>query len=463
MLIKLPVKRVVSDRARLSALICLMVLLAVVMGACTAAPAQSNSLPPTRPAEQAASPVPEVETEPGDPSAIPECLRDRVGCAIIPPGETIKLGMGGPMTGDFRAFGVDIYEAGLLAIDDVGHYLGWEIELVQGDTLGSPEEAVNIASEWVRDPTMVAIAGHIFSGETAGVMPIYEEAGLPMMSPSATNPALTSTGSPVFNRLAFTDIVQAESAAEYLYEDLGITRLAVMHDGEPYGEGLAEIVADNFDALGGEVVALEVMDPAQRDLTATLQEVIETNLPEAIYYGGYDDVGSALVNELARLRNNGDETAAATPTGEEEPTIDERYDILFFGCDGTFGTNFRTQTGENGEGAYAASLVPADTEARAAFDEEFMAAYGRPPGQDTPYTWHGYDAVSSLIFAVKSVAIVGEDGYLYVPRGQLIDAVRGLTTFPGITGEITCNEVGECSTTGPRFYVIQDGEWVPAS
>lgn len=403
----------------------------------------------------------EPAAEPGDPAAIPECLRDRIGCAVIPPDETIKIGMGGPMTGDFQLFGIDIRDAGVLAVEDVGRYLGWSFELVQGDTQGSPAEATVIASEWVRDPTMVAIAGHIFSGETAEVMPIYEQAGLPMMSPSATNPELTSVGSPVFNRVTFTDIVQAESAARYLYRQLGVRQLAVLHDGEPYGEGLAEIVADNFAELGGTVVALETVDPAQRDLTATLQAIIETNTPEAVYYGGYDDVGIAVVNELARLRTEGVEPAEGDEVDPE--TVDERYDILFFGCDGTFGTNFRTGTGENGEGAYATSLTPPDTEARAAFDVEFIGTYNRPPGQDTPYTWHGYDAVGSLIFAVKSVAIVGEDGYLYVPRGQLIDAVRHLTDYPGVTGDITCDEVGECSTSGPRFYTIQDGEWVPAS
>ena len=424
-----------------------------------------GNLLPTQPVGQVPISVPEVqEPESGDPSAIPECLRDRVGCAVVPPGETIKIGMGGPMTGDYQAFGLDIYQAGLLAIADVGHYLGWDFELVPGDTQGSPAEATTVASGWVRDPSMVAIAGHIFSGETAEVMPIYEQAGLPMMSPSATNPALTSSGSPVFNRLAFTDIVQAQSAARYLFRNLEITRLAVLNDGGPYGEGLAEIVADNFAELGGDVVAIEVVDPAQRNLTATLREVVETNLPSAIYYGGYDDVGIAVVNELAQLRNGGgDEASPATTAEDEEPRIDERYDLLFFGCDGTFGAKFRTETGQNGEGAYAASLVPADTDERAAFDLAFIDAYGRPPGQDTPYTWHGYDAVGALAFAVKSVAIVGEDGYLYVPRGHLIDTVRNLTDYPGITGVITCSEIGECSTTGPRFYVIQDGEWVPAS
>jgi len=60
------------------------------------------------------------------------------------------------------------------------------------------------------------------------------------------------------------------------------------------------------------------------------------------------------------------------------------------------------------------------------------------------------------------VAIVGEDGNLYVPREALVTAVRSLTGFQGLTGEITCSEVGECNATGPTFFVVEDGAWVEA-
>ena len=138
MRIKMPVKLIRYGRVRLIVPVCLLLAIAV-MGACTSAPAQTVNLPPTQPAGPDDEAEPEtVQTEPGDPTAIPECLRDRVGCAVIPSDETIKIGMGGPMTGDYEVFGIDIYEAGLLAIADMGRYLGWDFELVQGDTYQLP-------------------------------------------------------------------------------------------------------------------------------------------------------------------------------------------------------------------------------------------------------------------------------------------------------------------------------------
>ena len=80
-------------------------------------------------------------------------------------------------------------------------------------------------------------------------MPIYEKAGIPMMSPSATNPDLTAKGSTVFNRNAFTDTEQGIGAAKYLFEKLGVKKLALMHDGTDYGQGLANVVKENFVAL----------------------------------------------------------------------------------------------------------------------------------------------------------------------------------------------------------------------
>jgi len=78
------------------------------------------------------------------------------------------------------------------------------------------------------------------------------------------------------------------------------------------------------------------------------------------------------------------------------------------------------------------------------------------------YTWHGYDAVNALIAAIKEVAILSDDGNLYIPREALIQAVRNLSGFQGVTGDITCNESGECNTSGPTFFVVENGEWVVA-
>ncbi len=191
----------------------------------------------------------------GEPAA---CATDTYGCAKISAGQTIKIGMGAPMTGGDASFGIDISQGGRIAVTDAGDLNGFKFELIAEDDSGTAEGGAAVANKLVADPTVVAIAGHIYSGATAAAIPIYEKAGLPMLSPSATNPPLTQMGSKVFNRIAFTDAIQGQFAAKYLYNTLGIRKLAAMHDGSDYGKGLAEIVraVNEVGAAPGDLVAI---------------------------------------------------------------------------------------------------------------------------------------------------------------------------------------------------------------
>lgn len=377
----------------------------------------------------------------GAGSGVPAvCEEDSIGCAVIPAGSTIKLGMGAPLTGDYASFGVDISQGASVAVMDAEPIGDFKFELVAQDTGGSGEGGAAVANKLVTDDTVVAVPGHIFSGSTEAAMPIYEKAGIPMLSPSATNPPLTEQGSSVFNRIAFTDAVQGEFAADYLYNTLGVRKIAVMHDGGAYGQGLADVVNAKFAEMGGEVVSYEAITPGEVDYTATLS-AIAANAPEAVYFGGYVAEGVVLQNQMAQSGLG---------------------DAVFFGCDGTFGAEFIEKTGANGEGAFAASVIPPESQAKVDFDAAYLKEFGVPAGSLSPYTWSGYDATAALIAQVRAVAVEGGDGNLYVPRGALVSAVRGMSGFTSITGDITCNAVGECNTAGPTFYVVQNGEWVEA-
>lgn len=368
------------------------------------------------------------------------CETDSIGCAVIPSGSTIKLGMGAPMAGDYASFGIDISQGATIAVENAEPIGEWTFELVAQDTGGSAEGGAAVANKLVTDQTVVAIPGHIFSGSTEAAMPVYEKAGLPMLSPSATNPPLTEQGSSVFNRIAFTDAVQGEFAADYLYNKLGLTKIAVMHDGGAYGQGLADVVNVKFAELGGEVVAYEAITPGEVDYTATLS-AIAANAPQAVYFGGYVAEGVVLANQMAQSGLG---------------------DAVFFGCDGTFGAEFIEKTGANGEGAYAASVIPPESQEKIDFDAQYLEEFGVPAGSLSPYTWSGHDAAAALIAQIRAVAVEGGDGNLYIPRGALVAAVRGMSGFSSITGDITCNAVGECNTAGPTFYVVENGEWVEA-
>jgi len=434
---------------RKQVLIIVLVLLALVMASCgqpvsTPAPA-GETQPPAGEVTQPPAAGGEEQPTTAAPASGEEpevCASDEIGCARIPAGQTVKIGMGGPMTGDNASFGVDISQGAQIAIDTANEepLEGFNFELVAQDTGGTPEGGAAVANRLISDPTVVAIAGHIFSGSTEAAIPIYEDAGLPMLSPSATNPPLTELGSSVFNRIAFTDAVQGQAAADYLYNTLGARRLAVMHDGGAYGQGLADVVRQEFTDLGGEVVAYEGITVGEADYSATLSAVAAQD-PDALYFGGYVAEGVVLANQM--------DQAGLT-------------DVVFFGCDGTYGAEFIDKTGANGEASYAASLVPPASEEKETFDATYEEQFGVPAGSLSPFTWSGHDVTAALIDRIRSVAVLGGDGSLYIPRRALVDAVRGLSGYQGITGDITCNEVGECNTSGPTFYVVENGDWVQA-
>lgn len=422
----------------------LLTLVVVMLASC--APAATEAPAAEAPAAEApaATEAPAAE-EPAavEPAAagVPEvCASDAKGCAVIAPGTTIKIGMGAPMTGGDASFGIDISQGGKVAVTDAGEFEGFQFELIAEDDGGTPEGGAAVANKFVADPSVVAIAGHIFSGATASAMPIYEAAGLPMLSPSATNPALTTSGSTVFNRIPFTDAQQGKFAAEFMFNKLGLRKIAVLHDGQDYGKGLAEIVQSTFTGLGGEVVDFEAITPKEADYSPVLT-TIAAKAPEALYFGGYTQDGATLANQM---KSSGLENA------------------IFFGCDGTFGADFITRTGENGEGAYAATprTPPASAE-KDAFDGAYEAAFGKKAGELSPYTWNGYDVTAALIAQVKAVAVKGDDGNLYIPRTALVTAVRTLKDYKGIGGVYSCDATGECNTEGPLFQKVEAGAWVP--
>ncbi len=383
-----------------------------------------------------------VQTEEPMADVPAECADnpDETVCAVFAPGDVIKLGYGGPMTGDYSAFGIDISQAGVLAAEQLGDVHGWTVELLVEDTQGGGEGGAAVANLYVSNPDVVAIAGHTFSGSTAAAIPIYNAARLPMLSPSATRADLTEGDQDVFNRIPFTDDVQGAKAAEYLYNVLGVTKLAVMHDGDAYGQGLAEQVQTVFTELGGEVVAFQAITAGETDYTAPLTDVGAAG-PEAIFYGGYYSEAAVIANNMP---------------------VAGLGDAVLFSDDGTFGLTFIELAGASAEGVYATSALPPASDAKDAFEAAYLEKFGTAAGELSTFTWHGYDIVAALIQVINEVAVVGSDGNLYVPREAMVAGVRNLTDFVGLTGTLTCNEVGECNATGPTFFVVQDGVWVQA-
>ncbi|MGA2112649.1 MAG: branched-chain amino acid ABC transporter substrate-binding protein [Anaerolineales bacterium] len=368
------------------------------------------------------------------------CKTDAFGCAVFKPGAPIVIGVGAPMTGGNASFGIDISNAQKIAATDAATFDGHPFQIDAEDDGGTAEGGAAVANKFVSEPSVVAVAGHVFSGATQAAIPIYEKAGIPMMSPSATNPALTQSGSKVFNRLVFTDAEQGKFAAQYLYNKLNVKQLAVMDDGATYGAGLAGVVKDTFTSLGGTVVSYTTITPGLADYSAPLAAVASKK-PQALFYGGYVAEGVIIANQMAQSGLKG---------------------VILFSDDGVYGADFISRAGPNAEGAYATGLIPPPSPAKTKFDAEYLAAYGQPAGKLSPYSWTGYDSAAVLIHVIEQVGIQGSDGNLYIPRGALVTAVRSISGYQGIAGVVTCDPTGECSASGPTFYQVKNGQWVIA-
>ncbi len=142
----------------------------------------------------AATEAPVAATEAPVAGGAPEACADALGCAVFEAGDVIKIGMGAPMTGGNASYGIDISQGATIAMSDAGDIEGWTFALDAQDDGGSAEGGAAVANKFAADPTIVAVAGHIFSGATSAAMPIYEKVGIPMLSPSATLPSLTTLG-----------------------------------------------------------------------------------------------------------------------------------------------------------------------------------------------------------------------------------------------------------------------------
>jgi branched-chain amino acid transport system substrate-binding protein len=342
--------------------IVVLIIMSVLFTACNAAPAAAK---PNGTAEVTTAPDSDTAAPSSDAAAgTPEiCSTDAYGCAVFKPGDVVKIGMGAPMTGGDASYGIDISQGGTLAVQDSGEFEGFKFVLAVEDDGGTAEGGAAVANKFASDPAFVAVAGHIYSGATSAAMPIYEKAGIVMLSPSASLPTLTTLGSAVFNRIVFTDARQGPPAADYLFNKLNVRKLAVLHDGSDYGKGLAEAVAAKFTELGGEIVITEAITKGETDYTPVLSAVASKN-PEAVYFGGYTAEGAVVVNQMKQ-------------TGLEN--------VVFFGDDGTYGADFLSRTGANGEGAFATiAPIPADSPEKAAFDAAYLEQFGKEPGTLSP-------------------------------------------------------------------------------
>ncbi len=364
--------------------------------------------------------------------------------AVFAPGDAIKIAVVTDLTGPIAEMGLDIKqgaEIALMEVNEAGGIQGFPVEFVVEDDRCSGDEGTLVANRVVSDPQIVAVMGHACSGATIAASDVYADARIPMVSASATAALVTERGVDVVNRVAFRDDAQGTVDAHYLYKILGVRKLAVLHDNDSYGLGLAEVVRDVFTELGGEVVGFEGINREDQDYRPALTP-LAAGAPEALFFGGYKEQAILLVTQMQDVGLG---------------------DVIFFSDDGVLGDAFIKGTGAAGEGTYASFVeeVEGIAEANEAFDEKYEELFGVEPEAQGPYHAHAYDAAMIILNALAEVAVLDDGGNLVVDREALIEAIRNTADYSGLTGVLTCDEKGDCGAGSIGINMVEDGEWVP--
>ncbi len=374
-----------------------------------------------------------------------ECT-DPLGCVDVAPGEPIHIAYALVISGPDETLGVDSRNGIDVAIALKGQVLGHDVRLTGEDEGCSAEGGQAAGTKLAADPTIVAVIGTSCSGaaRVAVPLPTSDPANFVVISPSNTAPDLTLEGNENqhagYFRTAHSDLVQGKAAAEFAFNELGVTQAATIHDGSLYAEKLQEVFADAFVELGGTITAQEAVDPNGTDFKTQLNNIAATS-PEFIYYPIFIKAGSLItrqVKETAGLEN-----------------------VYLMGADGLFSPDTVEGAGEAVEGMFVSSpdLAAFGADYQAVFVPKYNELFGTDP--ISIFHAHAHDAAMLVFAAIEKAAVQDEDGTLHIPRQALRDAMYAIANFPALTGNLTCSPTGDCADPKIAVYEYHVGEYPP--
>jgi branched-chain amino acid transport system substrate-binding protein len=361
---------------------------------------------------------------------------DPMGVVKIKKGDPIHIACWMVVAGPDASLGTDTKRGVEIAVGDVGgKILGHPIKLTTQDTGCNAEGGQAAATKLASDPTIVAAVGSNCSSEAKPGVPILWKAGIVTVSPSNTAPYLTEPKrGPEYNgylRTCHNDKIQGAVAAEFAFKKLGLKKAATIHDGSVYAEQLQAVFAETFKKLGGTITAQEAVAPTDTDMRPVLTK-IATGKPEFIYYPIFIAAGGHItrqVKEVGGLEN-----------------------VKLMGADGIFSPDFYKAAGDTAIGMFHSSP---DFSAFAAGYKDFLAKHQKKYGEKplAPFHAHGYDAARIIFAAIEKVGKKAPDGTLYIGRKALRDALYATKNFKGLTGNITCDQYGDCADPKIGVYI----------
>ncbi|MCU1755465.1 MULTISPECIES: branched-chain amino acid ABC transporter substrate-binding protein [Pseudomonas] len=202
--------------------------------------------------------------------------------------DTIKIGIAGPKTGPVTQYGDMQFMGAKQAIKDInakGGVDGKMLEAKEYDDACDPKQAVAVANKVVNDGVKFVV-GHLCSSSTQPASDIYEDEGIIMITPAATSPEITSRGYKLVFRTIGLDSAQGPAAGNYIAKFVKPKVVAVLHDKQQYGEGIATAVKQTLEKDGIKVAVFEGVNAGDKDFASVIQKLKQANV-DFVYYGGY--------------------------------------------------------------------------------------------------------------------------------------------------------------------------------
>ena len=334
-------------------------------------------------------------------------------------GDTIKVGVLGPMTGDVSVYGLAVINGATLYLDQVnanGGVNGKQLEIITMDEQGDATQAVTCFTKMC-DQGITALVGDVTTTPTLAVAAESADYNMPMVTASATAEAVTydaetdTVNANVF-RATFTDPFQGIKMADYAYQKLGYTQAAVIYlKGADYNEGLAENFVNEFESLCGTIVDQETYADGDVDFKTQLTTILGKN-PQVVFCPNYyQDVGQIL--------------AQAESIGLTVP---------FLGGDGWDGLEGYATADQLKDAYFCANYAKGSS-------TEFESAYKEKYGEDYPngFAPLGYDAAMTVVYGLQAAEDAGLEAGTDEYKQAVIDAIAS-GTIDGITGTFTFDE-----------------------
>ena len=345
--------------------------------------------------------------------------------------DELVVGEYGSLTGNDADFGQSTKRGVELALDQLvaqkeGKIGGLPVRLVVEDDQGKPEEAATVVQKLINQDRVLAVIGEVASGRSLAAAPICQDAGVPMISPSSTNPKVTEVGDYIF-RMCFIDPFQGTVMAKFTAQNLALKKVAILTDNKnAYSVGLTQFFKESFLKLGGQIVTEQSYGSGDTDFRSQLT-AIKAKSPQAIYLPGYYTEAGLIARQAREL-------------GIQVPIL---------GGDGWESDQLIGIGGTALEGCYYSNHFAADNPDPRL--QEFLKTYAAKYAGQEPNAIVGlaFDAGVVLFQCMEKLAAQDPEAFkgLSAARAgspqrkaatkQLRDLIAATTNFPGVTGNIT--------------------------